>query len=207
MRFDIKKTAIVLLFIVGCIVVAIARPWNTINLMPFITPTTALTVNSLKGKSEVFLDGKKVGETPYSSEQLRPGDYELEIRRISENDSFYEPITKTIHLELGTRTFVEAELGPSLEFSSYKIVYYRKNISSKASLYILSSPAGGNVHIDSKEVGDTPLTQSEITEGRHTVAVSRKGYETEEITVIARSSYTLIVELHLMTQPIDLTQQ
>lgn len=185
---------------------AIARPWNLINNIPFVSPTTALTVNSLRGKSEVYLNGEKVGETPYSSEQLSPGDYELGIRRISDNTSFYKPMQKTIHLELGTRTFVEAEIGPDSQFSSFKLVYYRKSSATEPSLYINTVPSEATTYVDSENYGKAPVASSSIPEGRHTISVEKTGYETEETTVIAREGFTIIVELNLMIQPINLDQ-
>ncbi len=178
-----------------------------LNWVPFARPTTALTVNSLNGKSEVFLDGKKVGETPYSSEQLSPGDHEIEVRRISNNDSFYQPIQRTIHLELGTRTFLEVEVGPSEQFSSMKLVYYRKSSIEEPGMYISSAPSGAEVLLDGVSYGKTPVTSNNIEAGRHDVAISLQGYLTSETTVIARSGYTLIMEFSLMTQPIDLQEK
>ena len=196
-----------MLLVVVLVTLAVLRPWNLFDRLPFISPTTALTVNSLKGKAEVYLDGRKVGETPFSSEQLSPGDYDLEIRRISNDSDFYQPIQKTIHCELGTRTFVEAEVGPSMQFSSLKLVYYRKSSSPEASLYISTTPSSTRALIDNTSFGDTPVTTNSITPGRHTVTIEKEGYEPEETTVIAREGFTLIVEMNLMTIPIDLIQQ
>jgi hypothetical protein len=200
-------TATVFVVIAIFIVLAIARPWNFINYIPYVSPTTALTVNSLRGKSEVYFDGKKVGETPYSSELLSSGDHELEVRRISDSPDFYQTMKKTIHLELGTRTFVEVEIGPSTQFSSLKLVYYRKSSIDKPSLYINTVPSGSKAFVDTEEYGETPVTTSSISKGRHTISVEQAGYESAETTVIAREGFTLIVELNLMAKPIDLQEE
>ncbi|MBN2101109.1 PEGA domain-containing protein [Candidatus Dojkabacteria bacterium] len=196
---------IIIVFIAAlAIAAAILRPWSYLAYLPIVGKNAALTVNTTAGKSEVFLDGKKIGETPLSSENLAPGDYKLKVSRISGSEDFYTDITKLIHLEQNTRTFVEAEIGPSKQFSSLKTLYYKKIKTNESELYIKSSPPGATVWIDNIRYGDTPVTTQKLDDGRHEMKISLDGYEDEDAALILREGYTLIAEIELMARPVQL---
>ena len=44
-------------------------------------------------------------------------------------------------------------------------------------LYVTTSPSGATVYVDGKKVGTSPLEGKEVTQGRHTVKISKSGYE------------------------------
>ena len=204
MKKLLRITILTLLIATIAVAIAIVQPWRYISLSPLVSSGTALTVNTPQGKAEVFLDGKKVGETPFSSENIASGDYDLEIKRISSESSFYQSITKQVHLEPKTRTFVEAEIGPGKLFSSAVVMYYRKNASNESSIYITSSPREAVVFIDDSSYGKAPVAEDALAPGKHTVKVERVGYESNEFVVIVREGYTLMAEIQLMTQPLEL---
>lgn len=204
MNKRLRRTIIFLGLLLGASALAMWQPWKIIWSVPGISSGTALTVNTQSGKAEVYLDGKKVGETPFATENIPPGEHDLEIIRISSEDSFYEMITKQIFVEEGTRTFFEAEIGPSRQFSSLKIVYYRKDNPDATGVYVDTSPEKSIVTIDETVYGEAPITTSELEPGRHTLSVSHNGYEPEETTIIVREGYTLIAEFQLMAKPIEI---
>lgn len=198
-----KFIFIALVVIVGA-ALAIFRPWQYFNLIPVIGQNAALTVNSTAGKSEVYLDDKKIGETPLSSENLKPGDYTLKIHRISDSDNFYTDIEALIHLESNTRTFVETEIGPSDQFSTLTILYYQKNKGNKSNLYLTTDPENSTIWIDDVRYGDSPVTTDNLNEGRHSMIITHEGYEDTEVTIIIREGYTLIAKAQLMVKPLQL---
>jgi len=200
----LRSTTGIILLILFAGSLAVLRPWSYLANIPFISPTTALTVNVLYGKASVYLDSQKVGETPYSSEQLTPGDHSLRIERIASTDEFYPSIQKQIHLESNTRTFVEAEIGPDDQFTSLKLVYYQKSSGGGTSVYVDTTPSGATVTIDDVRYGTSPATSDKLPAGRHTLKVVTAGYEDEETVVIAREGYTLIADIQLMAKPIEL---
>lgn len=201
------KALYTFLIIIGVIGLAIFQPWKYLGQLPILGPKSALTVNTTSGKADVYLDDRKVGETPYSAENLNPGDYELRLERVSENSEFYEPISRQIHLEADTRTLVEAEIGPSLQFSSFKTAYYQKNGTGDAAVLVSSTPVGATVWIDDIRNGETPITSESITEGTHLVKIEASGYEAAEIQILTRGGYVLIIETNLMIQPISIEEQ
>lgn len=199
---SLKKIALVLLVI--CIVVGISiwQPWKYLFNLSLIGQNSALTVNSSGGKSEVFLNGDKIGETPLSADNLSPGDYSVEIKRITSQQGFYTTITREMHIEQNTRTLVEVEIGPSQQFSSTTVVYYRDNNSHNSSMYISTNPKSSTITIDSNEYTDSPLVIDDIESGEHIISVEADGYEGSEVSVISRDGYTLIAEFDLMIKPI-----
>lgn len=184
--------------------VAVYQPWSRLSFIPFSSYGTALTINVMHGKAAVYLDGSKVGETPYSSENLNPGDYSLTIERMSSNQDFYEPISKQIHLEQNTRTLVEAEIGPGLQFSAVRMIYYKKHTSEQSSIYVKTNPASSTVWIDDVRYGNSPVTNNTLSSGKHDLSVSHDGYEDQETSVIIREGFVLIAEFDLMAKPIEL---
>ncbi|MDD3661480.1 MAG: PEGA domain-containing protein [Candidatus Dojkabacteria bacterium] len=207
MKNLLKTTVAVLVIMVICGIAAIWRPITLDSIMPLLGNGAALTVNTPQGKAEVFFDGKKVGETPYSAENLSAGDITLELRRISHQENFYEPVSKQIHLESNTRTFVEAEIGPGSQFSSVTVLYYRKNSLDNASFYAQSEPRTAEITIDDEQKGPAPFSSDALTPGRHTIRVEKQGFLPGEAVIIIREGYTLIGEFQLMAIPIDLNIQ
>lgn len=203
----LRRTIIFVGVLLLASLLAVWQPWKVILSVPGITSGTALTVNTQSGKAEVYIDEQKVGETPFQTENLTHGEHDLRIVRLSNQESFYETISKQIFIEEGTRTFVEAEIGPGRQFTSLKIVYYRKDNPGESRVYVDTSPEKSTVTIDDNSYGQAPLTTSDIEPGRHTILVSHDGYETEETTIIVREGYTLIAEFQLMAKPIELPQQ
>mgnify|MGYP001045016209 CR=1 FL=1 len=187
--------------------IAFFQPWKRFLDTPLLSPGTALTVNLMRGKAEVYLDDKKVGETPFSSEDLEPGDHTLELRRMSEEQDFYITISKQVHLEPNTRTLIEAEIGPDEQFSSYNVIYYRKRTSAEASVYVKTTPSKAEVTVDDLNFGDSPVSNDTLSPGKHEIVVSKEGYQDEQATFIVREGYTLIAEFDLMAKPIDLEQE
>ncbi|MEA3357116.1 MAG: PEGA domain-containing protein [Patescibacteria group bacterium] len=203
MKKVFKKILWILLILAIGGIIAVLQPWQYLLDISALSNNSALTVNSISGKSKVYLDGKQIGETPLSAENLEPGDHKLEIKRISEQDDFYTTISKQIHLESNTRTFVEVDIGPTDQFSSGKTLYYRKNTSGTSSFHINTSPSNATVWIDGVRHGETPLTSDSLPVGMHNLSVESDGYEDCETVIISREGYTLIAEIDLLAKPVD----
>lgn len=198
----LRKVFIIILTITAIIAVSIWQPWKYLFNLALIGSNSALTVNSKGGKSEVYLDNEKIGETPLSIDNLAPGDYTIEIKRVTSQDSFYTTISKEIHIEPNTRTLVEVEIGPSKQFSSTSLIYYRDKNLSGSSMYINSDPSTSIITVDGTEYLEPPIVIENIKSGDHTITVAADGYETLKASVISRDGYTLIAEFDLMIKPI-----
>lgn len=198
----LKKIGLIVLLVAVVITVSLWQPWKYITNLSLIGTNSALTVNSTGGKAEVYLDDEKIGETPFSTENLSPGDYSLEVKRVTEKDDFYTTITKQVHIESNTRTLLEVEIGPSLQFSSYSLIYFRQNESDETSLYIDTAIENATVTIDGDSYTTSPVILEDVSPKEYNLKVSATGYEDQEISIIARKGYTLIADIDLMIKPI-----
>ncbi|MBN1618107.1 PEGA domain-containing protein [Candidatus Dojkabacteria bacterium] len=204
MKKVIVKIVLALLVVGLFMALSLSQPWKYLFESSLFNNGAALTVNSPGGKADVYLDGKKIGETPYSSANLKSGEYQIELRRETESSDFYQSIGRKINLEPDTRAFIEAEIGPTEEFSSLKVAYYQKSQNSKPTILLDITPKDADLWIDGEKTSISDSNIVTLSEGEHTVKVEQTGYEPLDVEVISRSGYTLIVEVKLMTKPIDL---
>ncbi len=201
----LKRIILAIIVVIAAVVIAITRPWTFFSNIPFLNGKAALTVNTPLGKSEVYLNGEKIGETPYSAENLNPGEYELEIKKITDTENFYTDFSDTIMLVDNTRTFIEVEIGPTDQFTSIKKFYYQET-GGQSKLLINTQPENSTIWIDEVRYGEAPVTNDSLNPGRHDLKVEADGYETIESTIITREGYTLIADVQLMAKPVILDE-
>lgn len=206
MNKKLKRALIIIVVLAAAIALAVLQPYKYVFDLPLLNQNAGLTINSVSGKADVYLDGEKIGETPYSSENLKAGDYELELKRQTQQENFYEPVSKNIKLESNTRTFVEAEIGPTARFSSTKIIYYREENSADASFYISTEPSDAKITIDEIKYGNSPVTETGLSAKTQILKVEKPGYETAEVEIILRNGYTLIANINLMAKPVEIQE-
>jgi hypothetical protein len=124
-------------------------------------PTTgALEVRSDVAGAEVFLNGKRVGTTPYKASDLAPGKYSVKVEKAG-----YTPFEKRV--DLGTK----------------QQVVRAKLVAALATLRVEANVPGAKVSLDGEDRGTTPVELSNISPGRHELAVSADGYETHTETL------------------------
>ena len=73
-------------------------------------------------------------------------------------------------------------------------------------MYVDTVPKESTVKIDDLPYGTAPATSNDLTPGKHTLTVNREGYEELETVVIIREGYTLVAEIQLMAQPVEIEQ-
>jgi formylglycine-generating enzyme required for sulfatase activity len=104
--------------------------------------------------AEVRLDGELIGTTPLADYEIRPGTHQLQFTA-----ERYLSQLVTIEVEGGhIRDAVQAELTPSW-----------------APVRVSSRPAGAEIRVDGRLLGETPA-ELELTAGEREIVVSRAGY-------------------------------
>ncbi len=201
MKSKLARFITILLLIIALVVIAISRPWQYISI---ISPSSALSITTIAGKAEVSLNGRKIGDTPYSAENLKPGDYTLELKRASETKDFYYVLTKKIHLEADTRTVIKAEIGPSEQFTSFAVIYFQKSNTQQPQLFVKSQPANSKIWLQDIRYGETPITTTNIKAGTYQLKLEKDGYEPLEIQVQTQEGYILVADIELMAKPINI---
>ena len=68
---------------------------------------------------------------------------------------------------------------------------------------IISNPTEAQVKMDAVEKGATPLNLNDISEGSHTIEISKPGYETQSINLKFKKGFKLNVISDLFLIPIS----
>ena len=132
----------------------------------------ALNINS-SIKADVYLNGKKVGETPIALNDLSEGEYELKL-----DIPDYQSWT----------TKVKVKAGETIKINHI--------FPAAGSLSVFTNP-WAIIYIDGNEKGTTPIIIEKISEGEHLVEIRREGYKPIYKTIIIEA-YKTTVESFLL---------
>lgn len=132
-----------------------------------------LSVSSLPAEAEVYLEGKRVGRTPFEV-LLAPGQYKVELR--------------------GPKVLPHTETARVTEGRSERVHVALK--AQPARLEVVTKGRAGIVTIDREKVGEGERVVSELPPGRHVVRV-HAGRQTvmREVQLEAAESKTIELEL------------
>jgi hypothetical protein len=139
----------------------VAPPPSPANPVPDRTPTRVvapkgrLVVRSSPPGALVFVDGRRLGETPATLRDLPLGPHTVQVARAG-----YVPQSESITLSAAQPVHTMAVvLQPGLATDAP---------ARTGSVYLDSTPRGARVSIDGRFVGFTPLSVPELTPGDHT---------------------------------------
>ena len=127
----------------------------TQNSKQFVYPTPRLSISSNPSRADVFIDGQRVGTTPFDQSQLPLGRHEVKVsKRFSLDYGDYQPSeTKTVEVSPGDQ---------SVSF----------DLPTPPSLRVTSSPSGATVILNDREIGSTPSTLN-LSPGSYRVKVNK----------------------------------
>ena len=142
----------------------VAEPETESATTPAAPTTGTLEIRSDVTGADVFLNGKRVGTTPYKASDLTPGKYSVKVEKAG-----YTSFEKRVDL------------------GSKQQVVRAKLVAALATLRVEANVAGAKVLLDGEDRGTTPLELSNVSPGRHVLAVSADGYETRTETLEVES--------------------
>lgn len=159
-----------------------------------------INVETVNSQASVFIDGQKVGETPYTSSDIKPGTKTVALK--TENRQYqtslnFIPASDTVIHVVG----LVRDLGVSDVFSSGREFWFEKDTSGNT-LRIITEPSGASVFIDKSEVGKTPFSSTTITPGDYTITISYPNYESQTIPLSIQKGYTLNGNVRLFPYPL-----
>jgi len=129
----------------------------------FIIPASAsgesctLSVASIPDKAMVVVNGSLIGTAPVSSLELPCGNNAVTV-----SSNGYVTYTENVLLENGKPVTIIANL---------------QRLSDRGLVTIRSVPPEGNLFVDGKARGVTPLTVDNLLPGRHEILIMKTGYE------------------------------
>ena len=163
-----------------------------IAILIFITVTIILNKESNKGglqvtsvpKSQVYLDGKLIGETPLckcdQNNMVTTGDYTLKLVP-SQKD--FSPFETKITVSSGTLTVVDRTFGQGGLSEGSIINLVKINDKKDAQISIVSFPDKAKVSLDNNLSGTSPILLKNITESDHEIKLSKDGYKEKAIRI------------------------
>ena len=128
--------------------------------------------------AQVSIDGKFVGSTPATVEQIALGEHMLRVEKHG-----YEPLRKTI---------VASSQNQTIQGTLTKI--------AKAGLTVSSEPTGASVHIDGQYVGRTPISLHDLSPGEHSVLVEKSGFDPWQDRALLRQDQTEKISCELKSR-------
>lgn len=156
-------------------------------------------------KAEVFLNDKKLGETPLQDENLTEGEYLLKLSPLPEGNeasSSALPWKGYVRLNGGTLTVVNRDLAQNPNEVSGDVI----TLEPGSGVTVVSTPNQAEVTLDGKVIGRTPLSLSDIPPGEHQFIVSKGNFLNRSIRANLVEGFNLNLTVDLaMTEP-DLTK-
>ncbi len=206
-----KKIKTALIVIVSIIAISILIYFTPIESLaskiPFLNrfyTNTTLEIVTINGKSNVQIDGEEYGETPLTVNELNPGDYIVELEKISDSKDFYQKQSVNIKLTKNTTSRIEVEIGPAGILHG-AILYYTPQSSldnQQGSLSILCDIEKSKIYLDDEYIKQTPLIARSLTAKEYELKLVADGYESLTIPVLIEEGYLLNVKAYLFPIPI-----
>lgn len=151
----------------------------------------ALQVTSTP-KSQVYLDGKLIGETPFCKcelpQMLKSGEYTI---KLVPKESGYSPFEEKIKITKSVLTAVDRTFGKGATSHGSVITLTPLEDKKTTQLLILSLPDKADAFLDSSPKGVTPLLIKEITESDHELMIRKSGYKEKTVRIRTVLGYKL----------------
>lgn len=177
------------------LIVIVLVIFGVIKLITSRTPKEGeLRVESTPSVS-VFLDNKRLGQTPYR-EKVQSGEYTLRLVPDSATSDI-APWQGKISVGPNLLTYVNAVLSDSELSSAVDILWLEKSIANKPELSVITNPDGASVVVDDATKGITPLTLQDLAVGDHSLTVTSPGFLTRTMKIKMTNGYKLIASLKL----------
>ncbi len=192
---DVVRRIVLLLVIIIAAVTALFLAFHVYKNKDKILKSSGLSANELSGTGEVYLDGKKLGNVPYDSKDIKPGTHSIKL--IGSNGSVYETSLKFIP---NWQVVINRDLGVARVFSSGQDFWVDdKDLSSVLS--IVSDPPSALVFIDDAQVGKTPYSSSVLIPGEYDLRVEKEGFESQMARIKVEKDHKLNVSVKLFLAP------
>ena len=131
--------------------------------------TGSIDVQSEPSNATILINGNKVGFTPETIKNIKPGIHQIEIRA----DGFGN-WSNNVEVTTEKKSKVTALL-----------------LKASGSINVKSSPENAKIYIDGREVGTTPTTLSSIPIGAHEIDVKIDGHEGWNKSIIIKKEKVL----------------
>ncbi|MGH9336042.1 MAG: TonB family protein, partial [Vicinamibacteria bacterium] len=154
-----------------------------------VAPTGSLLVATEPDGARVLVNGEERGLTPVELEALPLGGYQIRIER----EGFEPEVLQAALTAEAPRAALDVALRPAPKPppAAPRPAYFR----------IRSTPPGGRVAVDGREIGSTPLDRVQVAPGARVVRILQEGFLPWEDTFRARAGRTEPIDAILTERP------
>lgn len=206
-----KKVLIILSVLSFLSALAIISPWKAIGdkILGIVglsaSSPVSISATSEDGELKVFINDKEEGVTPFEKNNLVPGKYKVKLTKVTDEEAFYTTFERVFDVEEGTQVVINWDLGPSEDFSSGEIYFFKRNkgISNESSVSIIPYPEDSTVYFDAAVQSGPPYVTEGVIEGKHKVKIEKDHYIESEVDVQTRKGFDLFLEVRLFPLPIE----
>jgi hypothetical protein len=212
-----KKAALIILTFIVLLGISFLPFWSKIykifNRKVSQTNFSQLSVRSLSGDYEIYVDDKKVGDVKDKEQksfvQIESGVRKVRLVRPSPVKDFFYTLERNIEFLQSSQVEIEWESGPTLESSSGTIKYFSKIVKSDgAQVYVLPFPNNSEVFFDNRQSVGNAFDVFDTAS--HTIRISNgEGFEpkimeinlTDQNTKKVLKDIKLVVEVYIYKVP------
>lgn len=164
----------------------------------------ALQVTSTP-KASVYLNGKKIGNTPLckceTEDLIKIGEYAI---KLIPTQGDFKPFEEKITINKSTLTVFDREFSEGAQRSSSIIISLISIPNKKdAELSVISLPSDANVFLDNNIVGTTPLAFKDSAPSDHNLIITKEGYKDKSIGIKTVEGYKLTALISLGVLPVS----
>lgn len=167
----------------------------------------ALQVTS-EPKSNVFLDGKLIGQTPLCKcevkDMLRTGDYAFKLVPLEQN---FTPFQSKITITKSVLTAVDRSFNNGAGGNGSIITLLPLSNKKDIELLIVSLPNKADIFLDNNKIGQTPFLFKNTTNSDHELKFTKNGYLDKSVRVKTVEGYKLFATVFLGVKPIFLNPE
>lgn len=160
----------------------------------FRPQAAGIYVDSRPG-SQVYIDNKMVGTTPYRSQKIRSGEISLRLVPQSSDFDFGFYDTKLFLLQ-NTESVLKIDFGKDDEKTNLELITFEQK-EGESGMRIVTLPQGAKITLDKTEGFVSPHIFSEIKAGEHSVEIVHDGYESKKINVKTYDDFQLVLYAEL----------
>lgn len=195
--------------LVAIVVVAVASYFGLVDpirqfLQPIQSGNGTLIVSSDYVRANVSLNGKDLGQTPFTGENIPAGRHKVKVQAAENTNNFFQASEVEVVINPNNTTIVKANPGPSQSLFSYTVISSEDREAGDSLLIIKALPQDVRVSIDGNSMGNAPYITETISEGAHQLMLDKTGYKPVLIDITIANDKTVSVETKLYQYQITL---
>lgn len=189
-----KKVIIWFLVLICLLVLAIRFSSQIPDSLLGIKQKSGISITSTPEGAIVSIEGKEVGKTPYSDENLEP---KTIIVKIDKDGLVWQG---KLTLKPNTVLIINRDLAKDTTSSAGEVLSLEKG----KGITVISNPSEADVEIDGKSYGKTPLV-ADVSSGEHSIVISHPNYLKRSLSAKLPEGFNLTIASDMAISEVDLT--